>query len=97
MAYNTEQLVFVSGSDVYYVEICNGKLEEKITTILDLEIAYLDVSSLNNNSTPTYKPNCMTTIAIEILDDDKFLGVEKSCNFLLDKRIGKNNFKIVYK
>lgn len=51
VACNTEQLVCASGSDVYYVEICDGKLEEKSKTTLEHEIACLDISPLDDNST----------------------------------------------
>lgn len=51
VACNAEQLVCASGSEIYFVEINDGKLEEKTKTTLEHEIACLDISPLDEDST----------------------------------------------
>lgn len=51
VACNAEQLVCASGSEIYFVEILDGKLEEKTKTQLEHEIACLDISPLDEDST----------------------------------------------
>lgn len=50
VACNVEQLVCASGTDIYYIEICDGKLEQKSHVTLEHEIACLDVSPLDEGA-----------------------------------------------
>lgn len=51
VACNTEQLVCASGNEIYYIEISDGKLEQKQEVQLEHEVACLDISPLDDGAT----------------------------------------------
>ncbi|KAL7024575.1 hypothetical protein ACKWTF_013111 [Chironomus riparius] len=51
VACNAEQLVCASGTEIYYIEILDGKLEQKSEIQLEHEVACLDISPLDDAAT----------------------------------------------